>query len=136
MWLFYTSLKLLEFAWFRDCDWTTRLEGHEGPITSVAFSLDGRYAVTGSEDGTVMMWDTASGIPLRRYPHGSPVIAVRYATDEAAIIAASADGSLIVWDGSLYSNGVMNWVSEKLYVPSLTCEQRILYNAEPLCDIQ
>ena len=32
------------------------LEGHSGPIWSVAYSADGRYAVTAGQDGSVRLW--------------------------------------------------------------------------------
>lgn len=44
----------------------TVLEGHEGPVTSVAVTGDGRYIVSGSTDGTVRVWDFASGRETRR----------------------------------------------------------------------
>jgi hypothetical protein len=37
----------------------SRLVGHTGPVTSVEFSSDGKFLVTGSTDGTIRLW----GIP-------------------------------------------------------------------------
>ena len=34
------------------------LDGHTGNITALAYSAQGKWVVTGSEDGTVKVWDT------------------------------------------------------------------------------
>lgn len=39
----------------------TTLEGHTGPITSMAFSSDGKTLVTSSWDRSVRIWDVATG---------------------------------------------------------------------------
>ncbi len=37
------------------------LDGHEGRVTALAFSADGRTLVSGSEDTTAMVWDVLKG---------------------------------------------------------------------------
>lgn len=34
------------------------LEGHSGNVTALAYSAQGKWIVTGSEDSTVRVWDT------------------------------------------------------------------------------
>jgi G protein beta subunit-like protein len=35
----------------------TSLDGHTANVTAVAFQQAGKWAVTGSEDGTIKIWD-------------------------------------------------------------------------------
>ncbi len=37
------------------------LKGHTGAVRSVAFSLDGKRILTGSEDQTARVWDAETG---------------------------------------------------------------------------
>jgi len=54
---------------------------HDGDVRCVAMAIDGRYAVSGSEDGTARVWEVPSGKLLARLEHGGPVSAVLLAND-------------------------------------------------------
>ena len=41
------------------------LEGHEGEIISLNFNADGDRILTGSFDGTAIVWDTRIGKPVQ-----------------------------------------------------------------------
>jgi hypothetical protein len=70
---------------------------HKGPVTSAAFSADGRV-VTASYDKTAQVWD-AAGRPLMTLPHKSPVNSAAFSLDGHRLVTASWDNTAQVWDG-------------------------------------
>ena len=75
------------------------IEGHTGPVYTVAISGDGQVIVSGSADNTVRRWDAHTGQPL-----GDPM---EGHTDCVNTVAISGDGQVIV-SGS-YDNAVRRW---------------------------
>ncbi|WP_193501108.1 WD40 repeat domain-containing protein [Streptomyces coeruleorubidus] len=78
----------------------TRLPGHDGTGSSVAYAPDGRTLAGGGHDGTVRLWDTggeALGAPLR---FGSDRVgAVAFAPGDRDLLAATGEGGVIrLWD--------------------------------------
>ena len=51
------SIELLDVVTKED---SVTLEGHEGPVTSIAFSSDGNTLASGAADGTMKVWDISS----------------------------------------------------------------------------
>ena len=41
--------------------------GHSDYVNSVAFSPDGKYALSGSRDNTLKLWDVATGREIRTF---------------------------------------------------------------------
>jgi WD40 repeat protein/cell division protein FtsL len=73
-----------------------RLLGHEGRITGVAVSSDGRLVVTGSLDGTARLWRTDGGEPtVLRHP--DEVLGVRFAPQGRGVLTLCRDRIMRLW---------------------------------------
>ena len=79
-----------------------RWEGHRGSITGLAFSPDGRRAVSGSNDGTLILWDVATGALIRRLtmPEGDRGPRVAFSGNGNILAAGGEVGHLILWDAN------------------------------------
>ncbi|HEV3036260.1 MAG TPA: TIR domain-containing protein [Candidatus Angelobacter sp.] len=73
--------------------------GHTGGINSVAFSPDGKRALSGSDDKTVRVWDVESGSALQVLEgHTDRVWSVAWSVDGKRALSGSADQTVRVWD--------------------------------------
>ncbi|XP_052742253.1 ribosome biogenesis protein BOP1 homolog isoform X2 [Bicyclus anynana] len=69
-----------------------RLRGHAGPVRSADFDPSGQYAVSASDDGTVKVWETATGRCLRTVELGEPVRAAAWTPAAGLSLVAVALG--------------------------------------------
>jgi WD40 repeat protein len=75
------------------------LNGARGLLTSVAVSPSGRSALLGARDGSVLVWDFASGgDPRILSGHSDTVTSVAFAKDGRRGVSGSSDGTVRVWD--------------------------------------
>ena len=77
----------------------TQLAGHTGPVRSLAGSAGGQI-VSGSQDGTVRLWNIAEKKQVRQLGLGVPVTHVAIASDGSRIVAAGEDGAVRLWNAS------------------------------------
>ena len=71
--------------------------GHTSSVESVAFSPDGRFALSGGRDNTMRLWDVNIGKEIRSFAgHTSYVYAFAFSPDRRYVL--SVDDKLHVWD--------------------------------------
>lgn len=73
--------------------------GHRSWVRSVAWSPDGRQLASGSDDGSVRMWDPASGEVVRELIGlRGRVLSVVWSPDGRQLAIASGEGTTQLWD--------------------------------------
>jgi WD40 repeat protein len=75
------------------------LTGHEGPVNAVAFSLDGRWIVSGSNwDSTIRVWEAAEGSCLAHSKgHPDSVQEIIFSSDGRHLVTRSENEALWLW---------------------------------------
>jgi WD40 repeat protein len=72
---------------------------HDNWVTGVAFSADGQWLVSSSEDLTLKIWDTQTGECRRTFTgHPEWVMDVVISADGRTLVSGSIDHTLRIWD--------------------------------------
>jgi WD40 repeat protein len=72
---------------------------HTGWVRSVTFSPDGRYVLSGSDDGTVRIWDLKTGqtVATLQTSVGSRIFCIVVSPKGDMIIAGMSKGTIYIW---------------------------------------
>src|SRR5215467_9358483 len=75
------------------------LRGHSREVRVAAYSPDGTRILTGSDDGTVRIWDAQSGVELAvLQPKGGKIESAVFAPDGKRVAIAVGDATARIWD--------------------------------------
>jgi WD40 repeat protein len=76
------------------------LLGHEDVIASVSYSPDGRRLASASWDGTIKIWDAATGHVIRTLTGKSPIFGVVFHPAGTQLVSAGSDRTVTLWDAA------------------------------------
>jgi WD40 repeat protein len=75
--------------------------GHTSGVFAVAFSPDGKRALTGSFDNTARLWDATTGAPVATLEgHTGLVFGVAFSPDGKRALTGSFDDTARLWDAA------------------------------------
>jgi len=98
-------------------------KGHSDLVLSVAFSSDGKYILSGSDDKTLKLWDIETGREIRTFKgHLNYVRAVAFDPDGKYAISGSFDDTVRLWNVSTGREirtfrGHSRWVTSVTFSP-------------------
>jgi len=72
--------------------------GHTGNVTAVGFQKDSKWLFSGSEDGTVRIWDLRAPSCQREYESRAAVNTVVLHPNQGELISGDQNGNIRVWD--------------------------------------
>merc|ERR1719436_378476 len=101
------------------------LTGHSEPVSSVVLSTNGQFALSGSWDTTMRLWDLNTGATLRTFQgHTKDVFSVAFSSDNRQIVSGSRDRHIKLWNTlaeckyTITENLHTDWVSCVVFSPS------------------
>jgi WD40 repeat protein/serine/threonine protein kinase len=82
------------------------LIGHEGAVTALVFSEDGKFAFTGGADRTLRLWELPVMRCLRTFTSvGGAAVAVYFDDSGKFALSLAAGGLVRIWDTSILCSG-------------------------------
>jgi hypothetical protein len=97
--LLLTLLLLSQLTYAQQDESIKTFRGHSALVSSLAYSPDGKIAISGSFDNTLRLWDIATGKCLKTLSgHSNYILDVAFSPDGKTAISGSYDKTLKLWD--------------------------------------
>jgi guanine nucleotide-binding protein subunit beta-2-like 1 protein len=101
------------------------LHGHSHFVQDVVISSDGQFALSGSWDHTLRLWDLNTGTTTKRFVgHTKDVLSVAFSADNRQIVSGSRDKTIRLWNTlgeckyTIEDQGHSEWVSCVRFSPN------------------
>jgi hypothetical protein len=121
-----------------------RFTGHGDTPWSVAIGPNGDRAFSGGQDKNLILWDMETGTSIHNYegadsygPYGVDKYEteVTISPDGETAISGEPDGTVLKWQLTEPSMAdLVTWIGNNRYLRELTCQERSVYQIQPLCD--
>merc|ERR1719174_1855549 len=99
--------------------------GHSEPVSSVVLSSDGQFALSGSWDKTMRLFDLNSAKSVRTFKgHEKDVYCVAFSGDNRQIVSGGRDKTLKLWNTlgeckyTISDDQHSDWISSVVFSPS------------------
>ena len=105
------------------------LRGHSHYVEDVTVSSDGQFALSGSWDSSLRLWDLNTGISSRTFiGHKKDIMSIAFSADNRQIVSGSRDRTIRIWNTlgeckvefGHELNGHSDWVSCVRFSPEQT----------------
>ncbi len=101
------------------------LEGHKGPVSDATFSPNGEFIVSSGFDGTVRVWEAATGAPVTEFksPQGR-LLTAAFNRDNTSIITRDAYGKAYLFNCEVcHDPGVVKQLAFEQYAKQITRDE-------------